>query len=74
MEHLTQNETENQAIKKRARIRNNTEIRKDRKTKPFLVNDRGEFNSGQNGKHSGFLSYAHSLTITKVIATHRYSS
>lgn len=61
MEHLTQNETENQAIKKRARIRNNTEIRKDRKTKHFLIKDRGEFNSGQNGKHS-WLSELCSLT------------
>lgn len=48
MEHLTQNETENQAIKKRARIRNNTEIRKDRKTRHFLIKDRGEFSSRQN--------------------------
>lgn len=47
MEHLTQNETENQAIKNRAKIENNTEKQKgQKKTKNVLSKDRGRFNSG----------------------------
>lgn len=59
MEHLTQSETENQAIKKRAKIRNNIENQKGQKKTHFLIKDRAGFNHGQNWKHSWLYEFTH---------------